>query len=41
LCRSNGLEVIWSKFVRAGRWDETTEGDGERSKEILVNCGKA
>ena len=38
LCRSVGLEVIWSRFVRAGRWSESL--DSGSAKEILVFCKK-
>jgi 2-polyprenyl-3-methyl-5-hydroxy-6-metoxy-1,4-benzoquinol methylase len=41
LCRNAGLEVVWSKFIRAGQWDDPQEVDGDRAKEILVYCKKA
>jgi 2-polyprenyl-3-methyl-5-hydroxy-6-metoxy-1,4-benzoquinol methylase/GNAT superfamily N-acetyltransferase len=40
LCRSVGLDVIWSRFVRAGRWEESLDRDSDRAKEILVFCRK-
>lgn len=37
-CRDAGLDVVWSRFVRAGRWDEALNHDDDRAKEILVLC---
>ncbi len=38
ICRDAGLEVVWSRFVRAGNWND--EFDHDRAKEILVYCRK-
>lgn len=40
LCRKVGLQVLWSKFVRAGHWGSATERESDRAKEILVYCSK-
>jgi hypothetical protein len=40
LCRTAGLEVVWSKYITAGHWDATPETDRFRAKEILVYCRK-
>lgn len=40
LCVSVGLEVKWSRFVRAGKWDDPLPRDSDRAKEILVFCQK-
>ena len=38
MCENVGLEVVWTKFVRAGNWDEDLDRHNERAKEILVLC---
>jgi 2-polyprenyl-3-methyl-5-hydroxy-6-metoxy-1,4-benzoquinol methylase len=40
LCRGAGLEVLWSRFVRAGSWRNHLARDDHRAKEILVLCEK-
>jgi len=40
MCRTAGLEVLWSRFVRAGRWDQPVDHDHDRAKEILLYCRK-
>jgi 2-polyprenyl-3-methyl-5-hydroxy-6-metoxy-1,4-benzoquinol methylase/GNAT superfamily N-acetyltransferase len=40
LCRSVNLEVVWSRFVRAGKWSEPLDRNDDRAKEILVLCKK-
>jgi 2-polyprenyl-3-methyl-5-hydroxy-6-metoxy-1,4-benzoquinol methylase len=40
LCTRAGLDVVWSRFVRAGHWNESLEADDDRAKEILVLCRK-
>ncbi len=40
LCRGAGLEVLWSRFVRAGSWRNHLARDDQRAKEILVLCEK-
>ena len=37
-CREAGLDVVWSRFVRAGRWDEPLDQDSDGAKEILLFC---
>lgn len=39
-CTSAGLEVIWTRFVRSGRWYEELPSDNDHAKEILVLCRK-
>ena len=38
MCEDAGLEVVWTRFVRAGRWHEALAEDDDRAKEILVLC---
>jgi hypothetical protein len=40
MCTAVGLKVEWSRFVRAGHWDEPLDRESERAKEILVMCRK-
>jgi 2-polyprenyl-3-methyl-5-hydroxy-6-metoxy-1,4-benzoquinol methylase len=40
MCRTVGLEVVWTRFVRAGHWDEPLDRDSDKAKEILVMCRK-
>ena len=40
MCTEAGLEVVWTRLVRAGRWDETLDENDDRAKEILVLCRK-
>lgn len=40
-CRQVGLDVVWSRFVQAGRWEVELDGCDRRAKEILVLCQKA
>jgi 2-polyprenyl-3-methyl-5-hydroxy-6-metoxy-1,4-benzoquinol methylase len=40
-CSKVGLEVIWSRLVRVGKWDESLPADSDRAKVILVLCKKA
>ena len=40
LCCQAGLDVLWSRFVRAGHWDEPLEANDDRAKEILILCRK-
>jgi len=40
LCRTAGLDVVWSRFVRAGKWDQALAPEDEHAKEILVLCRK-
>src|SRR5207245_7373222 len=40
LCREAGLDIVWSRFVKAGEWDQSSAKDGDHSKEILVLCRK-
>ncbi|MGA2908679.1 MAG: class I SAM-dependent methyltransferase [Terracidiphilus sp.] len=39
-CEQAGFEVLWSRFVRAGKWDQALAPDGDGAKEILVLCRK-
>jgi 2-polyprenyl-3-methyl-5-hydroxy-6-metoxy-1,4-benzoquinol methylase len=39
LCERAGFHVLWSRYARAGKWDE--EADPSEAKEILVLCQRA
>ena len=38
MCADARLDVVWTRFVRAGRWDEPLDEHDDRAKEILVLC---
>ena len=38
LCRDAGLDIVWSRFVRAGAWEQSLPA--EDAKEVLVLCRK-
>jgi 2-polyprenyl-3-methyl-5-hydroxy-6-metoxy-1,4-benzoquinol methylase/GNAT superfamily N-acetyltransferase len=38
LCAQAGLRVLWTRPVRAGRWEEALAEDDPHAKEILVLC---
>jgi 2-polyprenyl-3-methyl-5-hydroxy-6-metoxy-1,4-benzoquinol methylase/GNAT superfamily N-acetyltransferase len=40
MCVAVGLEVIWTRLVRAGHWEEPLSRDSGKAKEILVMCRK-
>ena len=40
MCAAVGLRVEWSRFVRAGHWDEPLDRESDRAKEILIMCRK-
>jgi 2-polyprenyl-3-methyl-5-hydroxy-6-metoxy-1,4-benzoquinol methylase len=40
ICKASGLDVLWSRFVHSGCWDDSLEHDNDRAKEILVFCNK-
>jgi len=40
MCIAAGLKVEWTRFVRAGHWDEPLDRESEKAKEILVMCRK-
>jgi 2-polyprenyl-3-methyl-5-hydroxy-6-metoxy-1,4-benzoquinol methylase/GNAT superfamily N-acetyltransferase len=40
MCVEAGLAVKWSRFVRAGHWDEPLDRASDNAKEILVMCQK-
>ena len=40
MCERAGLSVIWSRYVRAGHWDEPLDPTDAHAKEILVLCKK-
>ena len=40
MCVAAGFEVVWSRFVRAGHWDEQLDRKSDKAKEILVMCRK-
>jgi 2-polyprenyl-3-methyl-5-hydroxy-6-metoxy-1,4-benzoquinol methylase/GNAT superfamily N-acetyltransferase len=39
-CKAAGLELVWSRFVRSGKWDTALPHDSTKAKEILVLCRK-
>jgi 2-polyprenyl-3-methyl-5-hydroxy-6-metoxy-1,4-benzoquinol methylase len=40
LCHKAGLEVIWTRFVKAGAWNEPLPRNSDHAKEILILCRK-
>lgn len=38
MCRIVGLDVSWSRYVRAGAWDSTLSSTDRGAKEILLLC---
>ena len=38
MCSEAGLDVVWTRFVSAGRWNDPLKEDDDRAKEILVLC---
>ena len=40
LCSDAGLTVVWTRPVRAGRWEQRLDEQDGRAKEILVLCRK-
>jgi len=40
MCNAAGFEVIWTRFVRSGHWEEPLDHLSESAKEILVMCRK-
>ncbi|MBF0310525.1 MAG: GNAT family N-acetyltransferase [Magnetococcales bacterium] len=41
LCAASGLQVVWSRFVRAGDWTTPLPNTSPKAKEILLLCRKA
>ena len=41
MCNSVGLNVLWSRYVNAGKWDISLSPTDEKAKEILVLCEKS
>jgi len=39
-CRNAGLDVVWSRFVRAGDWQQSLALNDRKAKEILLLCRK-
>lgn len=39
-CSGVRLEVVWTRFVRTGKWHEPLERSSDKAKEILVLCRK-
>lgn len=37
-CAEVGLNVIWTRFVRSGKWETPLAPDSDKAKEILVLC---
>jgi len=40
MCVAAGFEVIWTRFVRSGHWEEPQDRLSDHAKEILVLCQK-
>lgn len=40
MCIAAGLEVVWTRLVRAGHWREALDEESDKAKEILVMCRK-
>lgn len=40
MCTDAGFEIIFSRYVQAGRWDIELEATDEKAKEILLLCRK-
>ena len=38
MCNNAGLEVVWMRFVRAGRWQQPLDEHDDHAKEILLLC---
>ncbi len=41
MCNEAGLDIVWGRFVGAGRWDDSLDEYDDRAKEILVLCRRA
>jgi SAM-dependent methyltransferase/GNAT superfamily N-acetyltransferase len=41
MCRAASLEVVWSRFVQAGRWEAELGATDYGAKEILLLCIKS
>jgi len=41
MCEQAGLNVIWSRHVRAGHWEEPLNPTDTHAKEILILCKKS
>jgi 2-polyprenyl-3-methyl-5-hydroxy-6-metoxy-1,4-benzoquinol methylase len=39
-CTTAGLDVVWSRFVRAGKWSKELPSSSDNAKEILLLCKK-
>ena len=40
LCKESGLLVEWTKYVGAGKWNDSLEPCSQSAKEILVLCSR-
>jgi 2-polyprenyl-3-methyl-5-hydroxy-6-metoxy-1,4-benzoquinol methylase/GNAT superfamily N-acetyltransferase len=38
MCMLAGLNVLWSRYVRAGQWDVEVNAEDDNAKEILLLC---
>ncbi|MEQ1741101.1 MAG: bifunctional GNAT family N-acetyltransferase/class I SAM-dependent methyltransferase [Candidatus Nitrotoga sp.] len=41
MCRSTSLEVVWSRYVSAGKWETELDCYDDSAKEILLLCKKS
>lgn len=39
-CEDAGLEVVWSRFFRSGKWGSPLPAESDKAREILVLCRK-
>ena len=40
MCEDVGVEVVWTRFVSAGDWDNALDYNNSREKGILFLCRK-
>jgi hypothetical protein len=33
-----GLDVLWSRYVKAGQWDVELNAEDDNAKEVLLLC---
>ena len=38
MCMTAGLDIVWSRYVRAGQWEVELSPDDDNAKEILLLC---
>ena len=40
MCKDVGLEIMFSRYVQAGKWEIELEATDKKAKEILILCKK-